>query len=121
MSSPEHAPSPSATAESNANNDLDSFAQLKRRDILEACQRREIASLRALAEARGGFLNDDLRRKACPSSFRVQHPNIPKLPIKVPPFPIFLLLSPFCLWSFFSAGFGIDQIGLIDPRQGLSC
>lgn len=34
-------------------------------DILEACKWRNIEALGSLASTRGGFLTDDLRRKAC--------------------------------------------------------
>ncbi|EQK99303.1 Rab-GAP/TBC domain protein [Ophiocordyceps sinensis CO18] len=38
----------------------------KRRDIIDACKWRDLASLRSLAESRGGFLDDHLRRAAWP-------------------------------------------------------
>ncbi|KAM4064734.1 rab-GTPase-TBC domain-containing protein [Hirsutella rhossiliensis] len=38
----------------------------KRRDILDACCWRDLSSLRSLAESRGGFLDDHLRRAAWP-------------------------------------------------------
>lgn len=40
----------------------------KRRDIIDACKWRDLASLRSLAESRGGFLDDHLRRAACACS-----------------------------------------------------
>ncbi|KAK4465278.1 GTPase-activating protein gyp10 [Cladorrhinum samala] len=38
----------------------------KKRDILEACESRDLAALRALAESPGGFLTDTIRQQAWP-------------------------------------------------------
>lgn len=43
----------------------DMLSHLKAADIIEACEWRDIGRLRSLAEARGGFLSDALRRQAC--------------------------------------------------------
>lgn len=48
--------------------DTDSNAQLeesKAQEIVEACRRRDIEGLQALAESPGGFIRDDLRQQAC--------------------------------------------------------
>jgi hypothetical protein len=39
----------------------------KAAEILDACRWKDIGRLRSLAEARGGFLSDVLRRQACMS------------------------------------------------------
>lgn len=39
----------------------------KTRSILEACSRKDIASLQTLAQSSGGLLSDPLRQKACMS------------------------------------------------------
>lgn len=45
--------------------DDDALSSPKTQDILEACRWRDISRLRSLAEAKGGFLSDALRRHAC--------------------------------------------------------
>ena len=42
-------------------------ARQKTRDILDACEEKDLDRLRTLAEAKGGFMTDELRRKACSS------------------------------------------------------
>lgn len=51
-----------------------SFSHLKEGQILEACSKADIESLKMLAESRGGFLNDGLRRKAC-RCFEINDPT----------------------------------------------
>lgn len=51
----------------------------KRSDILDACRWRDILRLRSLAESRGGFLADDLRRVACAYLVPFRHRH--KLPV----------------------------------------
>jgi transposase len=46
---------------SNATNTADK----KKEEILEACRRRDLSALRALAESPGGFLTDSIRQQAC--------------------------------------------------------
>lgn len=46
----------------------DSAAQLeevKAQQIIDACRRRDLEGLQALAESPGGFIRDDLRQQAC--------------------------------------------------------
>lgn len=42
--------------------------------ILDACERRDIEDLQALAQSSGGFLTDELRRQACKSISTSSHP-----------------------------------------------
>lgn len=39
--------------------------ELKAREIIDACRRRDIEGLQALAESPGGFIRDELRQQAC--------------------------------------------------------
>ncbi|KAK3306629.1 rab-GTPase-TBC domain-containing protein [Chaetomium strumarium] len=43
-----------------------STADKKKEELLEACRRRDLSALRALAESRGGFLADSIRQQAWP-------------------------------------------------------
>lgn len=45
--------------------DRDSAELEKESAIMSACAQSDILSLKALAESEGGFLTDDLRRRAC--------------------------------------------------------
>lgn len=50
--------------------------ELKAREIVDACRRRDIEGLQALAESPGGFIRDELRHQACeflPGLFRAQN------------------------------------------------
>lgn len=47
-------------AESNAQ-----LEELKAQEIVDACRRRDIEGLQALAESPGGFIRDGLRQQAC--------------------------------------------------------
>ncbi|KAI3394211.1 hypothetical protein diail_3026 [Diaporthe ilicicola] len=53
--------SPSDVADSNAQ-----LQELKTREIVDACRRRDIENLQALAESPGGFMTDTLRQQAWP-------------------------------------------------------
>lgn len=50
---------PEAT-ESNAQ-----LEEFKAQEIVDACRRRDIEGLQALAESPGGFIRDELRQQAC--------------------------------------------------------
>ena len=39
--------------------------ELKVQEIIDACRRRDIEGLQALAESPGGFIRDELRQQAC--------------------------------------------------------
>lgn len=47
--------------------DIPTQGSKKTADILEACECKDIESLRQLATSEGGLLTDELRRKACKS------------------------------------------------------
>lgn len=53
-------PSQPEVTESNAQ-----LEELKAREIIDACRRRDIEGLQALAESPGGFIRDELRQQAC--------------------------------------------------------
>ena len=38
---------------------------LKEQEIIDACRRRDIEALQALADSPGGFISDELRQQAC--------------------------------------------------------
>ena len=44
---------------------IDPFHLEKEEAILKACKVRDLAKLRELSESQGGFLNDEIRQKAC--------------------------------------------------------
>lgn len=52
--------SPTDVTDSNAQ-----LQKLKAREIIDACRRRDIEGLQALAESPGGFVTDNLRQQAC--------------------------------------------------------
>lgn len=54
-------PSQPEVTESNAQ-----LEELKAREIIDACRRRDIEGLQALAESPGGFIRDELRQQAWP-------------------------------------------------------
>ncbi|KAL1854375.1 GTPase-activating protein gyp8 [Diaporthe australafricana] len=53
--------SPADVSDSNAH-----LQELKAREIIDACRRRDIEGLQALAESPGGFITDNLRQQAWP-------------------------------------------------------
>ncbi|KAI1042610.1 hypothetical protein LB505_004168 [Fusarium chuoi] len=57
---------PDANTNIETSQEPDMLSHLKAADIIEACEWRDIGRLRSLAEARGGFLSDALRRQALP-------------------------------------------------------
>lgn len=58
--SPRSPQPPPEVTESNAK-----LEELKAQEIIDACRRRDIEGLQALAESPGGFIRDELRQQAC--------------------------------------------------------
>lgn len=55
--------SPQSQAEGTDSNAR--LEELKAQEIIDACRRRDIEALQALAESPGGFIRDELRQQAC--------------------------------------------------------
>lgn len=62
-----HEPSRSPRSQPDVTESSDQLEELKAQEITEACRRRDIEGLQALAESPGGFIRDELRQQACES------------------------------------------------------
>lgn len=60
-----HEPSMSPQSQPEVTESNDQLEELKAQEIVEACRRRDIEGLQALAESPGGFIKDELRQQAC--------------------------------------------------------
>jgi hypothetical protein len=60
-----HDPSRSPLPQPELTESNGQLEELKTREIIDACRRRDIEGLQALAESPGGFIRDDLRQHAC--------------------------------------------------------
>lgn len=61
----DHDPSRSPRSSAKITDSNAELQEVKAREIIDACRRRDIESLQALAESPGGFITDELRQQAC--------------------------------------------------------
>ncbi|KAJ0117884.1 gtpase-activating protein gyp10 [Diaporthe amygdali] len=62
----DHDPSRSPGSSAKITDSNAELQEIKAREVIDACRRRDIESLQALAESPGGFLTDELRQQAWP-------------------------------------------------------